>query len=365
LARPVGWFVGSLVLAATTYASSGAAASGPALPGVVSGSRLRAKIRDGGGGAVRFAGWFDTELGVPCSFVLARDGQLRCLPGPLAVHSDPTCTMPVWGRTRDFATPPPYVIALFPLPGVGGAVYPLGAPYTGAARNTSGSRCVDGYAPSGSYYGTGAEIPSERFVSATVRKAPVEYGASVSTSTASDGSSRIRLDLGPRFVSATGLDDVAPDTAYRGSGRLRVLSYVDGESQVIEATMLDDFFDAEAKTPCHAEPFADGLRCVPRNLPRSTPDGPYLDAGCTTPLSEYIPLELDGRALSLPAPGASLDSDGAVATAHALGGVVTPDTVYFGRAACHPRNPLPGFVYRRLGPPIGDSQWAPVTTRME
>jgi hypothetical protein len=45
--------------------------------------------------------------------------------------------------------------------------------------------------------------------------------------------------------------------------------------------------------------------------------------------------------------------------------VVTPDTVYFSRPACHPSKPVAEFVYRRLGPPVGDSQWAPVTTLAE
>jgi len=59
-----------------------------------SGKRLRARVLDGGGGALRFLGWHDTQLDVDCSFLLAADGKLRCLPGEEsgAVYSDAACT---------------------------------------------------------------------------------------------------------------------------------------------------------------------------------------------------------------------------------------------------------------------------------
>ena len=45
-----------------------------------SGARLRAKIMDGGGGAKLFDVWQDVTLRFDCSFAVASDGRVRCLP---------------------------------------------------------------------------------------------------------------------------------------------------------------------------------------------------------------------------------------------------------------------------------------------
>src|SRR6185436_13052369 len=45
-----------------------------------SGTRLRARVMDGGYGAKLFVDWQDTHLGIACSFALAGDGRIRCLP---------------------------------------------------------------------------------------------------------------------------------------------------------------------------------------------------------------------------------------------------------------------------------------------
>lgn len=63
----------------------------------ISGSRLRARITNGGGDARRFDGWHDSKLDRDCSFALAEDGVFRCLPasGMIAyapVYTDPTCS---------------------------------------------------------------------------------------------------------------------------------------------------------------------------------------------------------------------------------------------------------------------------------
>lgn len=49
-------------------------------PPFASGSRLRARVLDGGGDAVKFVEWHDSELDAPCIFRVATDGVLRCLP---------------------------------------------------------------------------------------------------------------------------------------------------------------------------------------------------------------------------------------------------------------------------------------------
>ncbi len=45
-----------------------------------SGDRLRARVIDGGDGALLFAGWYDSELEVDCGFQVVADGSIRCLP---------------------------------------------------------------------------------------------------------------------------------------------------------------------------------------------------------------------------------------------------------------------------------------------
>jgi hypothetical protein len=358
-------FVGSLVLAVATSASSGAAAPKPALGGVVSGSRLRAMYYDGGGGAVTFRGWFDSEFGVACTFMRTRGGQMRCVPSPWTVFLDSTCTMPVW-RIKGNRPPLPYVTADVPQGGPAVAVYALGEPYNGAVHETSAGTCVDQYATSGSFYGTGAEIPSERFVAGAIRTVPIESGAlSVRTSEGADGSSWVTIESDRKLLHVTRLDEWPPGTAYVGSGRLRVLSY-DGQRETLRVSMLDHFFDVEADGPCHVESFADGLRCVPRSVARSSVDGPYLDAACTTRLSESDwPWFWTGEPPSPVSAPFAVDAEDLVATAYTLGDVVTPETVYVSEPSCHPRKSVAGRTYRRLGAPTGDSQWARVTARVE
>lgn len=73
-------------------------------PPFASGSRLAARVYDGGDGARMFIGWRDTMLDIDCAWRVAADGRWRCLPAlpePRAyltdmdiVHADPTCSSP-------------------------------------------------------------------------------------------------------------------------------------------------------------------------------------------------------------------------------------------------------------------------------
>ncbi len=61
---------------------SGGSATRPRL--VQSGSRLRAVVYRGADGSQHPTGaWFDTQLGVECTFRTASDGQIRCVPSAL------------------------------------------------------------------------------------------------------------------------------------------------------------------------------------------------------------------------------------------------------------------------------------------
>jgi hypothetical protein len=89
-----------LLVSLSTVSCGGGAAPRPAGVLHVSGSRLRARVTDAGGGARRFDGWYDTVLASPCTFRLAEDGVRRCIPmgdvtNYLPPYADPDCTMPV------------------------------------------------------------------------------------------------------------------------------------------------------------------------------------------------------------------------------------------------------------------------------
>jgi hypothetical protein len=367
--RPLGSLVGLLVLAAATQASGGAPAPGPALVGVVSGSRVRAMFYDGGGGALLFRGWFDSELGIPCTFARTRNGQMRCLPsGQPAVFFDSTCTAPVWGTECRTSPPPAYVTAW--VPGPASVAYALGDPYTDAVRhNRNAGYCSDyvtGSGPFGwswSYYGVGAEIPSERFVAATILSVPIEDGNLVlRTAQGEDGSSEVSVEVNGKVNKAWRTGQLLPQTlAYLGSGRLRVPSYVDAHGQVLGA-VLGGFFDAQADAPCWPRMFADGVRCVPRTVTPLSGGGPYLDAGCTIRVSETRPVS----SWPPPASGAlAVAWDCSGWTAYSLGDAVNPLVVYSRNGStCQSTSPVADAVYR-LATPAGDSQWAPLTERVE
>jgi hypothetical protein len=317
---------------------------------------------DGGGGAILFGGWFDSEFGVRCTFTRTRNDQFRCLPaGQTAVWADATCSMPVW-RTSCPANLPPYVTAWL---GPGASVYPLGAPYTGAVRDTSAGVCVDMYDRGGSNwggsyaYGVGAEIPSERFVAATIRSVPIDDGKLyVRTLQGDDGSSQVAVEVNGQFAKrAPQLSAYPAGTfSFLGSGRLRAPSYFEALGQVLVESR-DGFFDSQADVPCRPIRFADGLRCIPWHTPGVNKEGPYLDAGCTTLLSEDTPGSSRSHTWAF-----TKDCSGT--TAYTLGDVVTPPVVYFKRSTCEPRTPSARVVYRPATP-AADSPWATLTERVE
>jgi hypothetical protein len=68
-----------------------------AAPLFKSGTRLRARVDDGGGEAVALAALHDSTLDVDCTFTLASDGEWRCLPSRIltALYLDENCTQMV------------------------------------------------------------------------------------------------------------------------------------------------------------------------------------------------------------------------------------------------------------------------------
>jgi len=119
--RLVGSSVACVVGAAACHGSAadgtpptgdgGAPAHAVPLAGYASGSRLRARVLDGGGEPVRFEGFVDTKLGVRCDFAVAQDGVVRCLPTDdwSTYFADSACSQPLIVAAPGCAAPPPYV----------------------------------------------------------------------------------------------------------------------------------------------------------------------------------------------------------------------------------------------------------------
>lgn len=113
-ASRAGLAAGLFLLAALDFiACSG---GDPLLPeGVthVSGKRLRARVLDAGGGAIKHVGWTDIERGADCGIVLFDDDVWRCLPFDVPRlsdrFSDPQCTVRV--HVQAASDPAPTLLA--------------------------------------------------------------------------------------------------------------------------------------------------------------------------------------------------------------------------------------------------------------
>lgn len=98
--RSTNRFLGLLLVSLSTASCGGGAAPRPAGVLHISGSRLRARITDAGGGARRFDGWYDTKLASQCDLHVAEDGVYRCIPMSSFISSPPlyadsTCATPI------------------------------------------------------------------------------------------------------------------------------------------------------------------------------------------------------------------------------------------------------------------------------
>jgi hypothetical protein len=148
----------------------------PAMADPTNGQRLKATYRQGEDGSKEFVAgvWFDSGRNENCSFALASDGKLRCLPNGQAtsVYADSQCTTAIVMGPAG-CTAPSYAIGMDNTTcGTGGAhVYKIGAAAapTTVYASAQGQCFSAGPAATGySYYSVGAEIPASSFVSANV-----------------------------------------------------------------------------------------------------------------------------------------------------------------------------------------------------
>ncbi|HTJ84070.1 MAG TPA: hypothetical protein VL400_20260 [Polyangiaceae bacterium] len=175
---------------ATTTSSGGASGSGG---GSVttdhevfgSGSRLRARVLDAGGGALDFVAFHDVDLDTDCRFAHAADGTPRCVPVASPAQggfSDAACTKqavyvstclpPAYVTTSQLEGPQTCVGAQAGAIFTGGDtvahVYALGAPVPTLYRMQGGSCVPDAAAPSGTAgFELGAEVDAGTFAGGT------------------------------------------------------------------------------------------------------------------------------------------------------------------------------------------------------
>lgn len=230
----------------TWYLLAVACAAGcgtPARVGYLSGSRLRARVLDVGG-ARAFVGFHDRKLDIDCSFRLATDGVVRCLPDVSVglAYADPACSTVV-GQLVEAAcstSTPKYAV------------------FRQSSCNTR--------TPTDTYYAIGAPVMS------TVYAAPYckPLGA---------------LD---HFFAVT---PVPPSTFVAGSERLephgslgsRVVVGDDGSRATVGV------YDVARGRACAPTDLYDGgpKRCLPLNQARL--GGLFADAQCTQPVAQANP----------------------------------------------------------------------------
>lgn len=139
-----------------------------------SGSRLKLRVGTSPDGAKTFLGWRDTMRGEDCAFIVAADGQQRCLPSGAANYAEDL----FWGDSGCTTTRLAYTTA--GCPAVTGYVnryvttcwpyrlriHALGARHAGSVYVKSGATCTLNTTPY-EFYVLGAEVPAASFVGLT------------------------------------------------------------------------------------------------------------------------------------------------------------------------------------------------------
>lgn len=149
-------------------------ASADPLPG----SRLKPKFRRGDDGAKEYIQglWFDSQRGEDCTFLLASDGQTRCLPkgNTFQYYADAQCTQAMVLLQSACSTPAYGVTTATVACGLdtgGQHVFSVG-PSTNPPMiyGKAGSSCfaIGPTSADYTYFMVGAEVPPSSFVSATV-----------------------------------------------------------------------------------------------------------------------------------------------------------------------------------------------------
>ncbi len=169
--------VGGLGVVATT----GEVVPGPQTPAAVSGSRLRAQHVVTADGTRSFVGWYDKERKEPCTFSVAADNTMRCMPPALpqtysGLFADAACQNPLQAGSATSCGASAVISQTASVPSSKPGCYAVSQTLFAATKIAPGSTV---YRPGAqgcqattvdattSYYLLGAAIPATAFVEAT------------------------------------------------------------------------------------------------------------------------------------------------------------------------------------------------------
>lgn len=148
-----------------------------------SGTRLKAKYYAGSDGSKVFIGMYDSQRNEDCSFTLAGDGVLRCLPttgtaSVSAYYSDSACSVPLALINKGCTSK--YIVR--GESSTGACVYTYkthlhqyGAPYTAPTAYVGSSGSCSAAVISNTmfdFFSVGPEIPPSSFVDASIQTEP-------------------------------------------------------------------------------------------------------------------------------------------------------------------------------------------------
>lgn len=218
-------------------------------PATSSGTRLRARVLEGGG-AREIVGFFDTARNEECTFQEGNDGRWYCLPSAAAAgfsgtFADAACTIPL-GVASPCGAAPKYFVT------VGSRQSPDGC---AATRGVTSVRAALGPATT-AYAQTGNGCTPQ--TGASVPEGAVQLGPEISLT---------------EFVSA------AETTTKNGDLGERILLADDGAKQHL------GYYVVKLSADCTFQVMADGTtRCIPLT---SGSQLFYSDAECTAPAATY------------------------------------------------------------------------------
>jgi len=143
-----------------------------------SGTRLRARVLDGGSGAILFSTWFDSDRNTECSWAQTADGTVRCLPRQVSLsyqlYTDAACSSARVVMESDCAPASPYV-TFYETGSINPTVYSLDAPLpmpTPPLFEAGPNGCVASAVGTlqGYHFATATLVANELFVAATVAR---------------------------------------------------------------------------------------------------------------------------------------------------------------------------------------------------
>lgn len=189
----------TVIVGAALAASCGDTPDEVISPEYVSGDRLRARVYDGGDGAVMFGGWHDDALQLDCVFRLMDDGFWRCVPlSQVTVgFADAACTQPIAVDFTDATCAPP-TRAFEDLPAHGCApsrsrMRGVGAPLGDGPLFLQTARGCEDYSALAPYqrFDAGAVLDISGFVTATAALEARGGGLAATALAAADGSHQL------------------------------------------------------------------------------------------------------------------------------------------------------------------------------